>query len=153
MNIELFFDLVFIFCMRNIIPVLMQAQEVDWYTYYTFGFTFLLMLQIWLHATLLMNRYGTGDTFDRTSLITIMFLLFVMTHAISTGWEHYVVYNLSWVAILGVLAPVFLDVHVYLSVFIAVAALFGVFLFDRMLYFKLVPIEASKQAPTSNPKE
>ena len=66
--------------------------------------------------------------------------------------KRWIAERLAFVAII-VLAPVFLDVHVYLSVFIAVAALFGVFLFDRMLYFKLVPIEASKQAPTSNPKE
>lgn len=95
---ELFFDLVFIFCMRSILPIITDAEgaTVGWYTYYTFTFTFVLMLQIWFNSTIFMNRFGTGGPADIVYLFTTMFLLFVMTQAISTGWEHYVIYNVCW---------------------------------------------------------
>ena len=96
---ELFFDLVFIFCMRSILPIItdVEAATVDWYMYYTFAFTFVLMLQIWFNSTIFMNRFGTGGPADIAYLFTTMFLLFVMTQAISTGWEHYAIYNVCWI--------------------------------------------------------
>ena len=82
--IELFFDLVLIFCMRSILPVLTEAESgvVDWYTYYTFCFTFVLMLQIWFNSTVLMNRFGIGGKRGVAYLVTDMFLLMGMARAI-----------------------------------------------------------------------
>lgn len=99
--IELFFDLVFVFCMRSIVPVAVDGEEglVGWYSYYTFVFTYAVMLQVWFKTTTLMNRFGTGGVLDILCLIVNMFLLLGMTNAISTGWEQYYIYNLSWVLI------------------------------------------------------
>lgn len=99
--VELFFDLVFIFCIHNILPLLTESENsnVDWYSYYTFWFTFALMLQIWFNSTIFMNRFGTGRLPDIIFLLTNMFLLFVMTQAISTDWELYLIYNVSWILI------------------------------------------------------
>ena len=97
--VELFFDLVFIFCMRSILPIItdFEGGVVDWYTYYTFTFTFVLMLQIWFSSTIFINRFGSGGPSDIVYLFTTMFLLFVMTQAISTSWENYVIYNVCWI--------------------------------------------------------
>ena len=99
--IELFFDLVFIFCIRSILPIVTNPEggQADWYSYYTFCFTFTLMLQIWFNSTIFMNRFGTGRVADIVFLATNMFLLFVMTQAISIGWEYYAIYNICWVLI------------------------------------------------------
>ncbi len=99
--IELFFDLVFIFCIRSILPIITDVEggQVDWYSYYTFCFTFTLMLQIWFNSTIFMNRFGSGRAPDVVFLTTNMFLLFIMTQAISTSWEYYTIYNISWVLI------------------------------------------------------
>ena len=99
--VELFFDLVFIFCMRSILPVITDVEggDVGWYSYYTFWFTFALMLQIWFNSTIFMNRFGTGGVKDIVFLFTNMFLLIVMTQAISIGWENYAIYNVCWVII------------------------------------------------------
>lgn len=99
--IELFYDLVFVFCMRSIIPVVVgnEGASVGWYPYYTFAFTYALMLQVWFNTTMLMNRFGTGGPLDIGCLVVNMFLLLTMTHAISTGWERYYVFNISWMLI------------------------------------------------------
>ena len=99
--IELFFDLVFVFCMRTIIPVSVSGAEgsVPWYSYYTFVFTYVVMLQVWYKTTTLMNRFGTGGALDVACLVVNMFLLMNMAHAISTGWEDYPLYNISWILI------------------------------------------------------
>ena len=37
--IELFFDLVFVFCIQSILPLITNIEgDVDWYSYYTFWF-------------------------------------------------------------------------------------------------------------------
>ena len=99
---ELFFDLVFIFCIRSILPLITSADDSasDWYSYYTFWFTTALMLQIWFNSTIFMNRFGTGRLPDIVFLFTNMFLLFVMTQAISTSWEHYLIYNVCWILVI-----------------------------------------------------
>ncbi len=100
--IELFFDLVFIFCMRQFIPLISDAQGdvVSWYTFYTFCFTVVLLLQIWFDVTQFMNGFGTGEPLDVLFLITNVFLLIVMSQAASVTWELYLVYNTCWMLIL-----------------------------------------------------
>ncbi|MBE6464903.1 MAG: low temperature requirement protein A [Eggerthellaceae bacterium] len=99
--VELFFDLVLVFCIRTIGGVLtdVEGSNIDWYTYYTFCFTFVLLIQIWFNSTVFMNRLGVGGLPDIVFLFTTMFLLIVMTQAISTSWEHYAIYNICWVLI------------------------------------------------------
>lgn len=99
--IELFFDLVFVFCMRTIIPVSISGaeDEVSWYSYYTFVFTYVVMLQVWYKTTTLMNRFGTGGALDIACLVVNMFLLMNMAYAISTGWERFTLYNVSWILV------------------------------------------------------
>lgn len=92
----------FVFCIESILPVITNIESglADWYAYYTFWFTFALMLQIWFNSTIFMNRFGTGRTPDIVFLATNMFLLFVMSQAISTNWENYLIYNICWVFII-----------------------------------------------------
>ncbi|MDO4503237.1 MAG: low temperature requirement protein A [Coriobacteriia bacterium] len=95
--LELFYDLIFIYCLRQILPLVTHAEGgVDLYSYYIFGFTFVQLLQVWFHSTVIMNRFGRGGTCDAVLLITNMFLLAIMVNAISINWEHYVVYNTCW---------------------------------------------------------
>lgn len=100
--IELFFDLVFIFCLRQLIPLIADSQDivVSWYTFYTFCFTIVLLLQIWFTVTQFMNCFGTGGPLDVLYLITNVFLLIIMSQAASVTWELYLVYNTCWMLIL-----------------------------------------------------
>ncbi len=101
--IELFFDLVFIFCLRQLIPVIadFQGDVVSWYTFYTFCFTVILLLQIWFDVTQFMNGFGTGRPLDVVFLIVNVFLLIIMAQAASVTWELYLVYNTCWMLILA----------------------------------------------------
>lgn len=95
--IELFFDLVFIYCMRCILPVLGHAEgTVGWEAYFSFLFAYLVMLQIWFCSTMLMNRYGKGGPLDILCLVVNMFMLLNMTYATVEGWGSYAVYAISW---------------------------------------------------------
>lgn len=99
--IELFFDLVFVFCMRSLIPLVVgeEGESVGWYTYYTFAFVYVLMLQVWFNSTMLMNRFGTGKPLDISCLVVNMFLLVLMTHAMSVDWENYLLFNFCWILV------------------------------------------------------
>lgn len=99
--IELFFDLVFVFCMRSLIPSVIgeEGESVGWYTYYTFAFVYVLMLQVWFNSTMLMNRFGTGKPLDIACLVVNMFLLLLMTHAMSVEWDNYLLFNFCWILV------------------------------------------------------
>ena len=101
--IEMFFDLVFIFCLNQLIPVVTQAPSgtVDLATFYTFIFTTVLLLQIWFDVTLFMNGFGTAGPLDVLFLIVNVLLLIIMAQAASAAWEHYLVYNTCWTLILA----------------------------------------------------
>ncbi len=101
--IEMFFDLVFIFCLNQLIPVITEAPAgtVDLATFYTFIFTTVLLLQIWFDVTLFMNGFGTAGPLDVVFLIVNVFLLIIMAQAASAAWEHYLVYNTCWTLILA----------------------------------------------------
>ena len=101
--IEMFFDLVFIFCLNQLIPVVTQAPSgsVDWNTFYTFIFTTVLLLQIWFDVTLFMNGFGTAGPLDVLFLIVNVLLLVIMAQAASATWENYLVYNTCWTLILA----------------------------------------------------
>lgn len=70
----------------------------------------------------------------------------------STRRKTWIIGRLVFVAII-VCSPLTMGIHENVALAVAFAAIFGVFLFDRMLYFKLVPIAKSKQEQASNPKE
>lgn len=104
--IELFFDLVFIFCMRSIIPIITDVgEQVDAYSYYAFAFTFFVMLQVWFNSTILTNRFGTGGVLDSTCLVVNMLLLLAMSYSLHAGWQDpstwtdYTLYNVCWLLI------------------------------------------------------
>ncbi len=100
--IEMFFDLVFIFCLHQTMPVVtgIEADTVDWYTFYTFTFTTVLLLQVWFDTTIFMNRFGSGGPLDVAFFVVITFLLIIMTQCVSTDWDNYVIYNACWILIL-----------------------------------------------------
>ena len=63
--------------------------------------SFLVVLQVWMYTTLLMNRYGTKSRGDYGCLLVNMFLLYFMAAGISQGWESGALqFNVSWALIL-----------------------------------------------------
>ena len=99
--IELFFDLVFVFCINRTMQVMVSGHVtiVSWYTFYTFSFTTVLMLQIWFNTTILMNRFGTGGPLDVLFIIVNTLLVIIMAQGISVAWKYYMVYNVAWMLI------------------------------------------------------
>ncbi len=100
--IELFFDLVFIFCLCQLIPVITNSpgDVVDLKTFATFTFAIVLLLQIWFDVTLFMNGFGTGSPLDVLFLIVNILLLIIMSQVVSPSWDLYYIYNACWILIL-----------------------------------------------------
>ncbi|MGN0302096.1 MAG: low temperature requirement protein A, partial [Anaerotardibacter sp.] len=96
--IELFFDLVFVFCLHGVIEIALGGGDgtAGVQDYLTFSITFAIMLQSWFCTTLLMNRFGTADVQDIACLIVCMFALLNMMHAIDMGTTGYMLFNISW---------------------------------------------------------
>ena len=97
--LELFFDLMLIVCMRRIVAVFLSGEgsSITPYEYYSFAFSFVLILQIWFSCTVLMNRSGRGDLKDARFLVVHMFLIFILTQAIGANWTSYIAFNVSWI--------------------------------------------------------
>ena len=102
-NIELFYDLIFVYCISVLTSLLHHPHNgfIDWSVYGVFLVSFLIVLQIWMYTTLLMNRYGTKSLGDYTCLLLNMFFLYFMASGIGEGWENGALrFNISWACIL-----------------------------------------------------
>ena len=102
-NIELFYDLIFVYCI-SVITSLMHNVEGSFPTLETwviYLFTFLVVLQVWFFTTLLINRYGDRSAADNACLFVNMFLLYFLSTGIQTDWaETAFNFNASWALIL-----------------------------------------------------
>lgn len=102
-NIELFYDLIFVYCI-SVITSLMHHVEGSFPTLETwviYQFTFLVVLQVWFFTTLLINRYGDRSAADNVCLFVNMFLLYFLSTGIQTDWaETAFTFNASWALIL-----------------------------------------------------
>ena len=103
-NIELFYDLIFVYCI-SVITSLMHHVDCafpDLETWVIYLFTFLVVLQVWVYTTLLINRYGDRSVSDNVCLFINMFLLYFLSKGIQTDWEETAfTFNASWALILA----------------------------------------------------
>ncbi len=99
---EMFFDMVFMFCMRYIIPDSTDASEVvvSAYVFYAFFFSMTLALQIWVNTTIVMNRFGKGNPVDVALIVVNVLLVAIMFGSVTPEWERYYVFNSCWMLVL-----------------------------------------------------
>ncbi|MBQ9642477.1 MAG: low temperature requirement protein A [Lachnospiraceae bacterium] len=102
--IELIYDLIFVYIIgrnNSLIEHVSPAGFVEMETYITYILATLVVLTIWYHSTLLINRYGKNDVGQHICLFVNMYLLYFMADSTSVHWQHfYVRYNLAWALIL-----------------------------------------------------
>lgn len=98
-NIELFYDLIFVYCISVVTGVLHHPEGgfFDAETYALYAVDMLTILQIWFFTTFLQNRYGDGGAFDNVCLFINMFLLFFMASCVGESWQgNMFTWNLVW---------------------------------------------------------
>ena len=98
-NIELFYDLIFVYCISLITGVMHEPAGgfFDAETYALYAVDLLTILQVWFFTTFLQNRYGDGSAFDNICLFINMFLLYFMAGCVGDGWQsNMLTWNLVW---------------------------------------------------------
>ena len=103
-NIELFYDLIFVYCINVITSLCHHVEggflQLDTWIYYLF--TLLVVLQVWFFTTFLMNRYGDQAAADNICLFINMFLLYFLAGGIRNDWQGSIfTFNISWALILA----------------------------------------------------
>ncbi len=100
--IEMFFDMVFMFCMRYIIPESTESSPVaiSATVFYAFFFSMTLALQIWVNTTIIMNRFGKGSPADVALIVVNVLLVATMFGSVTPDWERYYIFNICWMLIL-----------------------------------------------------
>ena len=74
---------------------------LDWELYAVYTVSFLVVLQVWMHATVLINRYGTKSRGDYARLLINMFLLYFIATGISEEWSSTAfTFDIAWACIL-----------------------------------------------------
>ena len=102
-NIELFYDLIFVYCISVITSLCHHVEGgfLGWDTWVLYMFAFLVVLQVWFFTTFLMNRYGDRSAADNICLFINMFLLYFLASGIKTDWENSVfTFDFAWALIL-----------------------------------------------------
>ena len=103
-NIELFYDLIFVYCISVTTSLCHHVEDgfLDLGTWLVFAFSFLVVLQIWLYTTFLINRYGDRSAPDNICLFVNMFLLYFLASGIRADWETSILtFNIAWALILA----------------------------------------------------
>ena len=102
--IELIYDLIFVYIIgrnNSLIEQVSPGGFVEIETYIGYLMATLVVLTVWYHSTLLINRYGKNDVGQHICLFVNMYLLYFMADSTSVHWQHfYVRYNLAWTLIL-----------------------------------------------------
>ncbi|MBQ6364136.1 MAG: low temperature requirement protein A [Lachnospiraceae bacterium] len=102
--IELIYDLIFVYIIgrnNSLIEHVSPGGFVEIETYIGYLMATLVVLTVWYHSTLLINRYGKNDVGQHICLFVNMYLLYFMADSTSVHWQHfYVRYNLAWTLIL-----------------------------------------------------
>lgn len=101
-NIELFYDLIFVYCISVLTSLCHHVEGfLDLTAWVIFLFSYLAILQVWFFTTLLMNRFGERSATDCAFLFVNMFLLYFMASGVQTQWtDTRVTFNVSWTLIL-----------------------------------------------------
>ena len=103
-NIELFYDLIFAYCISVLTSLCAQAEGgfMSLGTWFIYMFSFLVILQVWFYSTLIMNHYGDRSLADNVCLFINMFLLYYMASSIQGEWKQTLfTFNVSWALILA----------------------------------------------------
>lgn len=101
-NIELFYDLIFVYCISALTSLCHHVENgfLSLSTWTLFCFAYLVVLQIWIFTTFLLNRYGDRSALDNLCLFTNMFLLYYLASGIHADWESSrVTFFLAWAGI------------------------------------------------------
>lgn len=102
-NIELFYDLIFVYCISTITSLMHHVQDGFPQPMVWAGFTlsYLIVLQVWFFTTFFINRYGDHSASDNVCLFVNMFLLYFLAKGIRADWEHTALNTaISWALIL-----------------------------------------------------
>ena len=108
--IELFYDLIFVFCISRLTELLEPMTEsfTDFSLLPMYFLTFLALLQIWIFTMFLMNRYGCRHVMDYICIFVNMFFIYIMADGISSDWESsFTRFSIAWALILVNLAVQF----------------------------------------------
>ena len=101
--IELIYDLIFVYLISRT-SALLHITEGGFFTggmYLAYSFSTLVIFQIWLNTTVLINRYGSNGVADHIGLFVNMYLLYYMADGIRMDWgDYYLRYNIAWGLIL-----------------------------------------------------
>lgn len=103
-HIELFYDLIFVFCISKLTRLLEPMTEHfdDFTLLPTYLLLFMILLQIWILTTFLMNRYGYRHATDYLCIFINMFFLFFMADGIRTDWsaDSFLRFHVAWALIM-----------------------------------------------------
>lgn len=103
-NIELFYDLIFVYCISVITGVCHDhpGDFLDLSTYLGYLLPLLIVLQVWFYTTLLLNRYGSRSASDYVCLFVNMFLLYYLASTIGGKTQYdYFTFDVAWALILA----------------------------------------------------
>ena len=103
-HIELFYDLIFVFCISKLTaflePMTERFDDFSPLPYYLL--MFMILLQIWILTTFLMNRYGYRHATDYACIFINMFFLFFMADGIREDWTNdtFLRFHVAWAPIM-----------------------------------------------------
>ena len=103
-HIELFYDLIFVFCISKLTaflePMTERFDDFSPLPYYLL--MFMILLQIWILTTFLMNRYGYRHATDYACIFINMFFLFFMADGIREDWTNdtFLRFHVAWALIM-----------------------------------------------------
>lgn len=100
--IELIYDLIFVYLIgrNNSLMDKLEGGFVSFDTFFTYLATSLIILQIWYHSALFINRFGKDGIAEKLMMLINMFLLyFIGTNTVNDWGANYLAYMAAWVLI------------------------------------------------------
>lgn len=94
-NYELFYDLVFVFAV-SVLTGMMHGKGVHltFFSYLQFIISFIMLIKLWYHETMYLNKYGERDLMDIVTIILNMFVIGYMARELTLDWQMtYVSFN------------------------------------------------------------
>lgn len=104
--LELIYDLIFV-CIIGSNNALLSITEgfISGKLVIQYLLGTLIILEIWYHTTMFINRYGTNGFAEHVLIFVNMYLLYFMSENTQAAWEvHYLQFNLAWGLLLAGLA-------------------------------------------------
>ncbi len=101
--IELIYDLIFVYLIGRSNSLLdrIEGGFVSFGTFVNYLLASLIVIQIWYHSSLFINRFGKNSVGDKIMLFINMFLLYFIGTNTINGWDaNYPVYCGAWALIL-----------------------------------------------------